>query len=71
MPVARMVRMKSGGSGQTEKPLSPMTIQETGLFDNRISLRRTELFSDTDDSGGLLKLTVIIFSAVLCSAQVG
>ena len=69
--VAGFVRVKSGQSGQTEKPLSPTTIQETGFFDNRISLRRTELFSGKDDSARLLKLAVIISSAVLCSARAG
>jgi hypothetical protein len=69
--VARFVRVKSGRSGQTEKPLSPTTIQETGILGNRISLRRTLLFSDKDDSFEFLKLAVIIPSGVLCSVRVG
>ncbi len=69
--VAKFVRVKSGQSGQIRKPLSPMTIQETAFFDNRVSLRKTELFSGKDDRARLLKLAVIISSGVLCSARAG
>lgn len=37
--------MKSGQTGQTEKPLSDTTIPENGLLGNRILLRRTGMFS--------------------------
>ncbi len=69
MPVSRIVRMKSGQSGQLPKPLSPMTIQEKGFLGNRISLRRTLLFSGSGGSALLLKCAVIISSVVLCSAR--
>ncbi len=70
-PVARFVRTESGHSGQIRNPLSPTTIQEKGLLGNRISLRRTELLSGRDDRAESLKLAVIIFAEVLCSALAG
>jgi hypothetical protein len=63
--------MKSGRTGQTEKPLSTMTIQEKRLLGNRVSLRRTGMFSGKKDRDWLFKLAVIISSAVLCSARAG
>ena len=62
----RFVRVKSGDSGQFRKPLSDTTIQEKVLLGNRISLRRTGLFSRKDDDSGLFitALAAIIFSAV-------
>ena len=70
-PVAGFVRVKSSDAGQFRKPLSETTIQEKGLLGNRISLRRTGLFSEREDWAGLLirVLAVVIFSAVLCSAS--
>ncbi len=69
MPVSRIVRIKSGHTGQTEKPLSETTIQEKRLLGNRISLRRTGLFSGLDDWTGLLRFAVTIFAAVPCSVR--
>ncbi len=37
MPASRIVRMKSGRTGQIRKPLSDTTIQENALLGNRIS----------------------------------
>ncbi len=55
MTVTRIVRVKSGRSGQIRKPLSTMTIQEKGLLGNRISLRRTGLFSGMEGGAGLFR----------------
>jgi integrase len=41
--------LKSGDSGLLRKPLSKTTIQEKGLLGNRVSLRKTGLFSEKDD----------------------
>ena len=44
-PVTGYVRVKSDDSGRCRMPHSVRTIRETGLFDNRRSLRRTRSFS--------------------------
>jgi hypothetical protein len=46
--VAGLISMKNGDSGHTRKPLFMMTIQESGLLGNRISLRKSSLFSVGD-----------------------
>jgi hypothetical protein len=67
----RRVRLKSGDSGLCRKPLSKTTIQEKGLPDNRVSLRKAGLFSEKDDGMGLFipARAVVIFAVVLCSAR--
>lgn len=45
LPVAGLISVKSGDSGPFRKPLFVSTIQETRPLGNRISLRKTSLFS--------------------------
>lgn len=61
--------MKSGVSGLLRRPLSPTTIYEKGFFGNRLSVRKTRLFSEGQDgTGSIILLYVVVISvAVLCS----
>ncbi len=68
-PIVSAARVKSGGFGQSRKPLLHTTIQKMGSFGNRVSLRKTGLFSGRKKAEGLLMkvLAVVIFEADLCS----
>ena len=58
--VAGLISVKSGDSGPFRKPLFVTTIQETGLLGNRISLRKTSLFSVRDGVALLLRSLVLL-----------